>query len=155
MKKLKGLLLCLVCLICVISLTGCDKKVAISSETFIEKTNAKGYTLYDVTEQFADSYVAKAYVAIDKNEEYQIEFYVIDTEVNAKEFFEYNKELFESDKPSKNVTTSVNLNNHSKYTLETDETYKTISRIDNTVLYSNADISFKTIINDLVKELGY
>ena len=155
MKKVGSLILRSLCLICILFSTGCAKKEAISMETFIETMESKGYSLYDVTEQFADTYVSKAYIAIDKNEEYQIEFYIIDNESDAKYFFDYNKTLFEEEKEGKYSETSVNLTNHNKYTLQSGSKYKTLSRIDNTVLYLNVNNAYKTTVQDLVKELGY
>ncbi|MGN1134490.1 MAG: hypothetical protein ACI4RN_08585 [Oscillospiraceae bacterium] len=156
MKKIKALTSALVCMIIMFTITGCGKKTALSAEDFKSKTEAKGYTVQDATNQFADyDYIKKVYIALDKDQNYQIEFYEIDNADNASQFFKNNKSIFEESKSSASAETSVSVSNNAKYTLTTDGQYKVISRIDNTAVYVNADEEYKSDIKDLLDDLDY
>lgn len=100
-------------------------------------------------------YITKVYLAINSSSEYQIEFYELSNSDYASSFYNNNKSIFEKSKSSSNVETSISSGNNSKYTLTTNRKYKVVSRIDNTIIYVNADEGFKTEIKDLLKELGY
>ena len=116
----------------------------------------KGYMVQDATSEFAEyGYVAKVHLALSSNERYQIEYYeLIDTEY-AVAFYENNKAIFEASAENATTQTTVNLKNHSKYTLSTNGKYKVLSRIDHTVIYIDVDEEYKDEVKELLKELGY
>lgn len=153
MKNLKFALILLICAFC---LVGCGKSKAITSNEFKEIMVDLNFSIIDVKEQFdAYDYIKEAYVALEKNKNYQIEFYVLDTSDSAKSFYYNNKEIFESSKESTAVYTNVDLNNKNKYTLSTGGTYKLLSRIDNTMIYLNVDSKYKDEVNKILKKLKY
>ena len=132
------------------------EKTAITASNFYETMSKKGYMVQDATSEFSEyGYVAKVHLALSSDEGYQIEFYeLIDTEY-ANNFYENNKAIFEASEGNNASKTTVNLKNHSKFTLSTDGKYKVLSRIDNTVIYANVDEQYKDTVKDLLKELGY
>ncbi|MGN1113933.1 MAG: hypothetical protein ACI4RC_02290 [Oscillospiraceae bacterium] len=156
MKKIKILTSALLCMVIMFTITGCGKKTALTAEDFKSKTEEKGYTVQEATDQFSDyDYIKKVYIAIDKEQKYQIEFYEIDSSDNASKFFNNNKSIFEESKSSSCTETNVSLSNNAKYTLTTNGEYKVISRIDNTAIYVNADEKYKSDIKDLLDDLDY
>ena len=134
MKKFSLLLVILTTLI----LFGCSKRVALSANEFKEYEYIKG-----------------AYLGVSHDVNYQVEFYTFDDEKGAKEFYKLNKEIFESSADNNHLYTNVDSKNYSKYTLTTDDKYKSITRIDNTVMYSDSLKTYKKDVEKLIKKLGY
>lgn len=154
MKKFGNLIACITMIVTAILMTGCGNKEAISSSEFKSIMGSKGYDVQDATSQFsAYDYVKQVYIAL--NDEYQIEFYELSDEDKAVSFFETNKTIFEDSKSSTSSQVSTSIGNHSKYALSSDESYKVVSRIDNTVIYLNVDEEYKDEVKDLLEDLGY
>lgn len=131
------------------------EKTPMSASTFSSTMETKGYTLTEATSQFSQygNYVTKVYVAQKTN--YQIEFYEISTEENAISMYNYNKSKFEAQKTGTYTSTNVDLKNYSIFSLTVNGKYKYISRIDNTIIYVDADEVYKNDIKNTIKELGY
>ena len=145
-----------ICFSFIFLLTGCGNKTALTSEDFKSKMEGNSFVVQDATSQMASyDYITQVYLAIDDSYKYQIEFYELSDADYASSFYNNNKSIFEESKSSSAVETSVSSGNNSKYTLVTNGKYKVVSRIDNTVIYVNADEDYKTEIKDLLKELGY
>lgn len=156
MKKLKNLFILIISIFSIISITGCQNKNAITTDTFKTKIEDLGYVLQDVKSQFSEyDYIKEAYIAADSNYNYQIEFYILEDEENAKNFYENNKTIFENSKTRNSAYTSVDVKNYAKYTLATNNEYKVVSRIDNTVIFTDSDSKYKDDINKILKKLGY
>ena len=100
-------------------------------------------------------YIEKAYIALEEDYDYKIEFYKLDEEEDAIDFYKLNKEKFESQKGSGSAESTVNIGNNSKYTLTTNGEYKVISRIENTAIYLDVDKKYKDEVKEILKELGY
>lgn len=157
MKKTKYVLVTLLCLITMLGFAGCRKnKKAISADEFCTKMENKSFTTTDSTSQYATSKeITESYIAISKDYSYQIEFIVLDSADAASSMFEKNKSTFESENSVKAVRTSTSLANYSKYTLLANGKYKVLSRIDNTLIYINANSDYKDEINSILDNLGY
>lgn len=131
-------------------------KQALTVSEFKEIMEDKDFEIIDVKDQFENiDYIEKAYIALEEDYDYQIEFYRLEEEDYAIEFYKNNKEIFEDSKGSSSAETSVSMGNNSKYTLTTNDEYKVVSRIENTVIYANVDDKYKDEVKDLLKELGY
>ena len=157
MKRVKIFVLLLAC---VFMISGCNlsskiNKQSLKAEEYKNIMEEKGYNTLDATGQFTQKFVKKVYLAVSNESTYQIEFYEIDTEKNAKDFYDNNKKIFEDSKTSGSVDSYVELGNHEKYTLKTGDTYKVISRIDNTIVYANVSKEFKADVNKVIKDIGY
>lgn len=157
MKKVfKGLTICLACFALLFVITGCGNKKSLTSEEFITKLKDSGYSIQDATGQFAGyDNISQVTLAISPDSSYQIEFYELSNSDNAVAFFNNNKTKFENSKGSASAETSVDIGNHSKYTLLTDGYYKLVSRINNTVIYLNVPASYKSNVNKVLKEIDY
>ena len=157
MKKRKILLLIGIALTSLFIVTGCGNKKSITAEEFESKLKEKNFIINDVkTTQFSDvPEISKGLVAIDETYNYQIEFYEFTSEENAISFYERNKLIFENAKGSSSAYTNVDLNNYQKYTLITDGKYKVLTRINNTLIFINANEEYKDAIKKILKELNY
>ena len=107
----------------------------------------KGYTIMDVTSQFANNEdIKQAYIATNNDYSYRVEFYEIENDDYAKVFYNNNKANFVSSKKDSDEET---------YILSTESKYKVVCRKRNTVIFINADNKYKDTTNDILKELGY
>ena len=137
-------------------LFGCSNRKAITYNEFKKISEKEEYTVVEVTEQFKEyEYIKGAYLAVSSDANYQVELYLFDDAKGAKAFYDLNKEIFESQGSGNNLSTNVDSKKYNKYTLTTDSKYNTITRIDNTVLYSTSDKKYKDNIVKIVKKLGY
>lgn len=131
-------------------------KESITANEFKDKMEDMNYIIVDAKNQFEEyDYIEKVYLAVPEDYEYQIEFYEMDREEQAITFYNHNKDIFESYKSSISSETSVNIGNNAKYTLTTEDEYRLLSRIDNTVIYVHVDKEYKDKIKETLKEIGY
>lgn len=137
--------------------TGCGNKKSISAEEF-KKITEKDYVITDATKQFAGieeaKHIKKVYIASDKEYKYQVEFYEFDSDENADNFFDHNKEIFETDNGDSNYTI-VNMFNYDKYTHTGSSHYYVLSRINNTVAYVNVEDKYKEQVKSILKSIKY
>lgn len=130
------------------------EKTSITAETFKSIMENKGYTILDAKYQFAEyDFVQKVYLAMKEN--YQIEFYEMQDNQNAVDFYNNNVNIAEQSKATSSANTQVNGKNYNKYTLSSNGKYKVISRINNTVVYLNVDTQYKDSVKTILDELGY
>lgn len=131
------------------------EKVAMTVEDFRDIMEEKGFVLYDVTYQFAEhsDQVKKVYVA--KKSDYQIEFYELSSDEDAIQIYNINRNNFETESSNSSIATYKNIANYATYALTSNGSYKYISRIDNTMIYSNVEETYKDTIKTLMKEIGY
>lgn len=156
MKNLKRTFILIISIFSIVAITGCQNKNAITIDEFKTKMNDLGYVLQDAKNQFNKyDFVKEAYIAAESNYNYQIEFYILEDIEQAKKFYENNKIIFEKSKDGVSTHTSINVNNYAKFILETNDKYKLLSRIDNTVIFVNSDLKYKNNINEVLKKLGY
>lgn len=133
-----------------------NNKEPITASEFKNEMEELDFEIVDVKNQFAQyDFVEKAYVALEEDSDYQIEFYKLDEEDDAMDFYDNNKKIFQSQKGSTSAETNVNFKNNSKYTLTTNGEYKVVSRIEDTVIYLNVDKEYKDEVKEILKELGY
>lgn len=138
-----------------LGVTGCGNKKAISTSTFKSITEENNYITSDVTNQsISYEYVNEATVA-QSSEGFQIEFYVLDSESNAINMFNTNKDIFESYKGNTSTETSSNIGNNTIYTLTSNGYYMHLCRVDNTLLYVRVLDSYKDSVKDIIKKIGY
>ena len=152
MNKLKTLVL----VILIILLSGCmlEEKESIDIEEFNKIMTNENFKVVSVKEQFAQyDYFEEAFVATNNN--YQIEFYELEEDNYAVDFYETNKKVFEQTKPNTSIYINEDFNESNKYILTTDNEYKVISRIEDTVIYLNVDKKYKEEVNSILKKLGY
>lgn len=153
MKNFKVLLL----LVLVVLLSACSSnKEAIDDEKFKNIMEKDGFSITSAKDQFSEyDYIEDVYLAIDKNSTYQIEFYELEDDEYAISFYNVNKEIFQASETDKSVYTNVDLTESNKYTLTTEDDYKVLSRIEDTVIYVDVDKEYKEEVQSVLKKLGY
>lgn len=83
-------------LVFVFALTGCSKKEPISVDTFKSIMTDEGYQIVDATDQSEEGFVESISIAL-KDDEYQIEFYDLNSESKAKTTYNANIKKFKKD----------------------------------------------------------
>ena len=140
-------------LVSIFMITGCGNKKAVSTREFINITEQDGLTTVDVKDQFSDESVVEATIAY--NDDYKLEFYILNSEASAKSMFSYNKNIFESRKSGISKYASTDIGNSSTYMLQSGGYYMYLSRIDNTLLYVSVSEQYKDNVKEVIKDLGY
>ena len=131
-------------------------KKAITSEQFKESFDENEFNIVNVIDQFSEyGYVKEAYIAIAKDSSYQLEFYVLESNDYAISFFNRNKSIFESKKSNFSTETSAEIKNCSRYTLNSNDRFMFLSRIDNTVLYIDVANTNSDDVNSIIDKLNY
>lgn len=180
LKKSKILLVFLIAFIFL--LTGCGEKTPITVDKFVSTMDNMGFVVSDEKDEREEyAYMISVFVGADpdhvivhydeetiyeEGEEkkilskeydpnYQIEFYVFDTEANAIGFYNNNKAIFESEKTATSLEEGYSKKNYSKYVLDTGVMAKAISRIGNTVMYYDVVEEYKTTAASVLNTFGY
>ncbi len=160
MKTLQKLAAGVIILVILFSAASCGMfkdKESISADDFTEAMEDEDFTVEDSTEQFADEEVVEKCL-IAYNDDYQIEFYVLESDREAVRAFSHNKDDFESTYGSSGSARSkseVNIANYSKFAMTTGEGFFVVSRIDNTMIYLEVDKEFKDEVKDILESIGY
>ena len=157
MKKIKKILIIAVIMLSVVAFTGCSKKTAITASDFNKKMVDKGYKLSDITNSLSNVKVLnKAYLATDSDYRYQVEFYELKSEEDAKTMFKKNKDNIEDSKGSV-VKKQININtdNYNKYTVITNGKHYVVIRVGNTMVYANNDATYEKEVKSIIDLLGY
>lgn len=153
MKQSKSIKLIIMVSLVLLLLTGCSKKESITTEQFKSKMEENNFKIHDVTDQFSGTHVTEATVAM--KEEFQIEFYLLNSSEEASNMFESNKERFKQNKGNSSTESSLSGKESGSYTLNTNDRYQYVCFVDNTVLYLNVTDTYKDEIKTIVKNLGY
>ena len=130
-------------------------KASITASDFYTTMSQKGYLVQPIdigSSDYAD--VKEAYVANSKDYGYKIEFYEV-TDDNFTGMYSSNKAFFESSKGAVSAETNVAVKNYAKYTLSSNGKYMVVSRINNTIIYINADDQYRDNIKAVLNEIGY
>ncbi len=156
MKKIKKIFIFVLCIMSLFLVTGCEKKEAVSSDTFKSTAEELGYTVRDTLGQYDSfSYVKAAYFAVDNNSSIGVEFIELEDDNNAKNFYEANKANVENYIEDSSANVSIDLVNYQKIAVESDSYYKVIIRVGKTILYSDTSKDNKDEVKELVEKLGY
>lgn len=124
-----------------------------SMKEILEKEN---YTVLDYSSMYEDDKTITSYTrAKSKDNNYQIDFYVMSNEKEAKAYYETLKNQFEKESNGiKGKTTKNNLN-YVKYTIEANSNYSVVVQVNKTITYINTNIKNKDNVNKLLEKLGY
>ncbi len=144
------------CLFVLVLFTGCFSKKVITAEQFKSKMEEKGLLVKDKTEEFSKTnYINKVYFAIDIDNTYEIEFYEMKDNSNAKSTFNDKKDAIESSNKVVSTKFENNGTNYNKLVITTSDKYILITRVKNTFLSVNVAKKNKSVIKDYVDYLGY
>lgn len=138
-------------LLIVLLLCSCKRNEIISEKEFTKIAKNHRLTVVDVKEQFEmKKQVKEAYVA-DSGKNWQIEYFIFDTEDNAVDMFNKNKGDFKSLK-GKN---DKEIEKKSMYTTTTNDYYMYLSMVENSVIYIKVPVKIKDEAKEIIKELKY
>ena len=155
MKRLKKVGIILTIVVMTFWLTGCGTKNVKTTNDFIALAEDSNLSTKNVKEgQYAsDNTIKEGYVAYNNN--WQIEFYVLDTEATASSNFDTNVKIFEDSKGNSSSYVSVEGKNYEAYTLTSNGQYMYICRVENTFIYANVSEEYKDDVNAFIKSFGY
>lgn len=132
-----------------------SKKVPVDILKFEETTIKSGYTFgVDQELEKSNPVFKNTGFAIDEEDGYQIEFYVLGNASDANKLFDTMKTDLEALNAT-SISKTESRANYSKYSVSTEKHFRYVTRIDNTVLYANVEIKNKEEVETFIKEIGY
>ena len=133
---------------------GCSKNI-VKKEDFLNIADYNGYIIRENKDEYKGyNYIKNVYFAINREGMYFIQFLELDSDNNAKNFFEYNKVEFAKDNTEVINKKSYKYNDYEFYHLETKDSYKLIIRSKNNIIYIDAPINYLEEINEFLDELN-
>lgn len=142
-------------MIAVLFCAGCSgEKTAIDADGFTKVLEEHDFEITDVTEEEATGGTEQI-LSAENEDGMEITFYdITDAEV-AGEYFAAVKQQLEDSRTSASSTLNKAGSNYEKYTLNLDDMYYSLSRIDDTVVYATCEKSDSLTMGKLVEALGY
>ena len=155
MSKFKKIGIILTVVVLTFLLTGCGSKSVKTTKDFTALANSYNLSTQNVKESqySSDDSIKEGYVAYNNN--WQIEFYVLDNESTASSNFDTNVKIFEDSKGNSSSYASVEGKNYEAYTLISNGQYMYICRVENTFIYANVSEEYKDDVKSFIKEFGY
>ena len=136
-------------------LTGCGTKTVKTTDDFVALAEDSNLSTKNVKEgQYSsDNTITSGYIAYNNN--WQIEFYVLDNESTASSNFDTNVKIFEDSKGNSSSYVSAEGKNYEAYTLISNGQYMYICRVENTFIYANVSEEYKDDVKAFIKSFGY
>ena len=138
-----------------ILIVSASNKPSLTPEDFASAMEELGYTIYDTTEEVNDESVEKGLLAGNSDESYYIEYYDMISDQDAIDLFYGIKTTMEAEKGSVSSETNVGIGNNAKYTLTSNGSYAVVSRINDTVVCTATEDTYKDEIQTALKTIGY
>ena len=158
MKNFLKYTLVLLILLAGFSFTACQNQKAIQVEAFKTTMEKNGFKVTEITAT-AGTGVIKAYKAEKSDSSgkalYNIRFYVYNSADTAKTTFTQAKDSFAQYEDSDSVIKNVDQKNLQRYTLLGQGYYTLITRIGDTLLFTDSPDTYKEEIIDIAKDFGY
>ena len=152
----KKILYVLTLMVVTLTLTGCGNKKAITIDEYKDIMSTNSFVLNNAKNRISvNSNIKDIYIAANPKDNYQIEFYVLESVDTAKTFFSENKTRFSKEVGKNKIETKFKKGNSEKYTVTSLGQYRLVSRIENTVIYLDTRESNKKKVDEILKELGY
>ena len=152
----KKILYVLTLMVVTLTLTGCGNKKAITIDEYKDIMSTNFFVLNNAKNRVSvNSNIKDVYIAANPKDNYQIEFYVLESVDTAKTFFSENKTRFSKEVGKNKIETKSKKGNSEKYTVTSLGQYRLVSRIENTVIYLDTRESNKKKVDEILKELGY
>lgn len=148
--------LTIIFLIMLFNLTGCAKKEAISIEKFNEIVKNQDCSVEENLEYYDKFIDIIAGSKAKYSDKWEMNFYVLSGNKDAELMFEKDRNILESYK--KNVSKlqiETTMPSYELYEIVASEHFGYVCRIDNTVLYVDAEEQYKDEIKAVIEELGY
>jgi hypothetical protein len=155
MKRLKKVGIIFTIVVMAFLLTGCGTKNVKTANDFVALAEDSNLSTKNIKEgQYAsDNTIKEGYVAYNNN--WQIEFYVLDTEATASSNFDTNVKIFEDSKGNSSSYVSLEGKNYEAYSLISNGQYMYICRVENTFIYANVSEEYQKDVKAFIKNFGY
>ncbi len=151
--------LTMVCVFALLVLVSCGNKTALTNDGFIKKAEDFGLQTQNTKSSYLGNSTVEscttAYVAEGSTVKWQCDFLILTQEDYAIQSFENNKSSFESSVSGASSRVSSNMGNYEKFELNSDGKFMYICRVGKTLVYVNADDSYKSDIKSFINKLGY
>ena len=155
MSKIKKIGIILTVVVMTFLLTGCGTKSVKTTKDFTALANSYNLSTQNVKESqySSDDSIKEGYVAYNNN--WQIEFYVLDTVKTASSNYDTNVEIFNESKGNSSSYVEFEGKNYKSYSLTSNGQFMYICRVDNTFIYANVSEEYKDDVKAFIKEFGY
>lgn len=155
MNKIKKIGIILTVVVLTFLLTGCGTKSVKTTKDFTALANSYNLSTQNVKESqySSDDSIKEGYVAYNNN--WQIEFYVLDTVKTASSNYDTNVEIFNESKGNSSSYVEFEGKNYKSYSLSSNGQFMYICRVDNTFIYANVSEEYKDDVKAFIKEFGY
>ena len=141
---------------CYLIVTRVIGKKVYTEETLKQKMEKLGYNVEDLSMVYENDDKIETYLQCrDKNNKYQLDFYVLDTDKHAKKFYQKQREMLDKEAEGVEGKVDTNKNNYYKFVIEVNGNYSAVINSKNTVIYFNSTQKNKEDIVNLLKKLGY
>ncbi len=144
----------IVCICLMFSLTACESKKPISADDFTRIMEDNDFTIKNVTEELESSGLTEEVLFASCNE-YIVEFYILKDSETGESVFYYNKEVLDDKYSTTSFSTEINFNNYNYYAFNADGEFHLVARIDDTMIFCEADKEYRDDIIDIIETLGY
>ena len=150
MKKTNKLYFVLVIVVAILFLTGCfSEREPINRADFITTMETAGFEIVDISGQY--DWANYVILAVSPGWDYQIEFYELASESDARRVFNGTREQVESGSGSSSSHTSVSVANYQRFTMTSGGLYAHLYQVGNTIIFVDwTDSEFRDEIRDLV-----
>lgn len=141
---------------CYLIVTKVIGKKVYTEETLKQKMEKLGYNVEDLSMMYDDDDKIETYLQCrDKNNKYQLDFYVLDTDKHAKRYYQDLRGMLDEEAEGIEGKTETNKKNYYKFVIEVNGNYSAVINAKNTVIYFNSTQKNKEDIVNLLKKLGY
>ena len=153
MKKIVSLTALALCFL--LMLSGCLYKKKTEDTSFRAVAESKGYTVEDVTARYAPEVgVASCLYVYDAEKPFELGFYSVETQKQAKAMCDQNMKKFELFAPGEKGS-KTGAGNNVKYELTAGGRYMVNSSIGNTFIYADVPENVAETVKEILMELGY
>ncbi len=155
--KLKKILVVCSLFLALFVVTGCSlkPKKAVNIDQFKSVAEKNSLAVIDAKSQMEQyDIIQEAYIA-KSAQGWQVEFYILSTNQDAKNMYDTNRKLFKDSKSGTVNEKYLTIKEYSMYDLESNGYYMHLSKVDNTLLYVKVDKKYEENAKKIIKDLRY
>lgn len=150
----KSISILLIAVFAIALLFGCQKRTALTTEEFKEKSVSYGLTVKDVKDSYQEEIFTNATMAVS-SEGWNVLFLEINTEENAKSYWAVCVPFLENLKTGAGTAQKTDHDDFKMYTHTNGGKYAYVSQIGKTLVYIVAEEKDKASISAFIKSIGY
>ena len=140
-------------IVTILILSGCTN-YHLNIDEFRKTSLNEGYYLDNENREYKNyDYVQDICYAYNREKDYLVQFIKLKDDDYAYRFFLTNQDAFNQEKNKYTYFKEENTSNYNLYHIETEKYYMLLIRMDNSVIYVNTDIKYKSDIENLLDNL--